>query len=84
VAEVDENIRELQLFAARRVVLLERVNDTGRDIDAWINTHANHRPTMAELGRFEVMLKERRDSLEALMRLDDDFVDYLVTHRGRL
>ena len=76
-----EDIRELQRFAHRRKELIEHADQTGGDVDQWLKSFANTRPPMSELGRFETLLVHRRDALEALMRLDDHFIQYLVEHR---
>jgi hypothetical protein len=72
---------ESRKFSEQRQALIERSDAAGGDIDKWIAAYTDTEPPMSELARLETLLKLRRDALEALMRLDEDFIDYLVSHR---
>ena len=67
------------VFVERRQHLLERLDSTRSEVDAWIEAHKSEEPSLAELANLEGLLSRRREFLAQIIEIDDNFVDHLLT-----
>lgn len=74
----------LARFAKERDHLNARLDETRAQISEWITTAQGQGGSadFAELATIEGLLATRRDYLTELIKLDDAFVDYLLTLRA--
>ena len=70
-------------FVERRARLLDRLDTTRVQFDAWIDKHKTLQAHVADLAQLEGMLAERRNMLDELLKLDDSLLDHLVVLLGR-
>jgi hypothetical protein len=68
-------------FARKRKSLNESIDEAGKAIDRWFE-HQPLPPNMVALANLEVLLKTRRDLLQELINLDDEFMVHLLMLRG--
>lgn len=69
-------------FARRRQSLNQSLEESRRAIDSWFERQPLP-PPISALANLEVLLKTRRDLLEQLINLDDEFMIYLIQIRSR-
>lgn len=77
--EVQSNIFEQ--FARRRQTLNDNLDESRRAIDAWFERQPMPAP-MTALANLEVLLKDRRELLEQLIKLDNEFMERLIQLRA--
>jgi len=70
-------------FVERRARLLDRLDTTRVQFDAWIDTHKALSANVADLAQLEGLLAERRNTLDDLLKLDDSLLDHLVVLLGK-
>jgi len=70
-------------FVERRERLLNRLDSSRIQFDAWIERHRALEASIADLAYFEGLLAERRNTLDELLKLDDSLLDHLVVISGR-
>ena len=70
-------------FVERRARLLDRLDTTRVQFDAWIDTHKVLSANVADLAQLEGLLAERRNTLDDLLKLDDSLLDHLVVLLGK-
>ena len=67
-------------FTRKRNELNQRLDDLRRAVDEWLNEQTLPLPLRA-LAQFEVMLKERRETLTELIALDEELIRHLLQSR---
>jgi hypothetical protein len=77
-----ESSPEFARFIAQRARLNERLATTGAQLDEMLNEHESGHYALGELAALEGILATRRDLLSELARLDDSFVNYLLSLRS--
>ena len=70
-------------FVERRSRLLDRLDTTRIQFDAWIESHKALPANVADLAHLEGLLAERRNTLDDLLKLDDSLLDHLVILLGK-
>jgi hypothetical protein len=70
-------------FVERRARLLDRLDTTRVEFDAWIESHKVLPASVADLAQLEGLLAERRNTLDDLLKLDDSLLDHLVILLGK-
>jgi len=65
-------------FIRQRQVLQERVDETRGALDHWLQEHPDT-ASMGDVAFLEGLLATRRDLFEELTRLDDDWLDAILT-----
>ena len=71
--------KEFVAFAQRRKRLNERLDSTRRKIDQLVDTFGDRAATMSEMALFQGLLEERAKDLEALAKVDEDFLGHLLS-----
>jgi len=70
-------------FIERRARLMEHLDSSRVQFDAWIDAHKGQPASISDLAQFEGLLGERRNLLDELLKLDDSLMDHLVVLLGR-
>jgi hypothetical protein len=78
-AQMDDEI--FGNFVRRRKALNDDLDQAKRAIDNWFDRQPMPAP-IAALANLEVLLKTRRDLLDELVHLDDDFMTHLIKIRS--
>jgi len=74
--------KEFQAFIDGRNRLNERLDRLKADIDRWLNTnHIDQDPSMTDIAKLSGLLETRKDLLQDLAKLDEDFLMYLLRLR---
>jgi hypothetical protein len=73
---------EFETFTAKRDALNNQLAISRQIVDRLMEERAEPL-TIRWIAQLEVYLKIRRDQLEALVALDDDFVNFLLQANGR-
>jgi hypothetical protein len=68
-------------FAQKRRDLNQQLDESRQALDVWFERQRLPAP-MTALANLEVLLKKRRDLLEELVQLDDEFMLYLIKVRN--
>ena len=70
-------------FTERRARLMDQLDSSRVQFDAWIEAHKLQPASISDLAQFEGLLGERRNLLDELLKLDDSLMDHLVVLLGR-
>jgi hypothetical protein len=69
-------------FLRRREQLKERLEETGRELDAWIADWGENEPPAAQLAHLAGLLQVRSGLFTEIKAVDDELLDHHLEQRG--